>query len=392
MPDTDTPQASPEPGEASPVAARAASDGSTSDAIRYTRLTWDVPEDRADELITHMSGWDDDVLRVEEVDESQWPLVRKVAAAMAETERIEKRGQAAQAQGGYQYATVEDMLNMVRGPLFGRGVILITRPRGFTEHTITSSNNNEGTRLVLKVDFEFMDGESSFKIEGWEGEGQDYGDKSYGKAYTNAVKTFIRTTWLLPTGDDPEATDPGERRAQPKNGNGRAPQLPEWAREASDIRKQEGLKALGQVVGAQRALGIFKGMKDHHGLVPDVAVAMAKVIATAHAAATATPQEKAEARAPRAEAEQADRAAEAPDAVPDAEVVEEPPPGTGELPADAAERPTPGSVKAPNLKGVKNDDEKRERYREAGCICEDPLTGADDGDDQCPIIQHGIPF
>ena len=36
----------------------------------------------------------------------------------------------------------------------------------------------------------------------------DYGDKAYGKAYTNAVKTFVRTAWLLPTGDAHEAESP----------------------------------------------------------------------------------------------------------------------------------------------------------------------------------------
>ncbi len=56
------------------------------------------------------------------------------------------------------------------------------------------------------------------------GEGADVGDKAGNKAATGMLKYALRQTFLIETGDDPDATSSeGQERAQPKRQSAKAP-------------------------------------------------------------------------------------------------------------------------------------------------------------------------
>jgi hypothetical protein len=138
-------------------------------------------------------------------------LAERIAEAMSEAGEVTKS--ATNTEQKYKYATAEAILGAIRGPLFARGVLLAPDLENVEEQEITSSRGTKGTRAIAHVTFTFTDGRESLVCR-WRGEGQDYGDKAYGKAYTNAIKTFIRSAWLLPTEhDDPEASPSGDRMA-----------------------------------------------------------------------------------------------------------------------------------------------------------------------------------
>jgi hypothetical protein len=66
----------------------------------------------------------------------------------------------------------------------------------------------EGDFARVTMRFRFIDADTGESIESvFLGEGQDKGDKAFYKAYTGAVKYVLMKTFLVATGDDPEADE-----------------------------------------------------------------------------------------------------------------------------------------------------------------------------------------
>lgn len=260
-------------------------------------------------------------------------LASRVADAMAETEAVSKTGE--NKDQGYKFASAEAILSAARGPLLARGIALMPSVLGVDEQEIQSRGGAKGSRVIIHVRFTFTDGREML-VQDWRGEGQDYGDKAYGKAYTNAVKTFIRTAWMLPTEhDDPEASDPGQRHAVDQ---------PAWQRPASPARRDE----LNALIGETAAGALADQIEKAWGLLPDGAIAIVKALIPA--------------AEPTAETDQAAK---------------------------------PGSIEV-DLSTVQNDPAAALRILKAnGCTCEDPLmqrSDTGDFDEACPIKGHYIPF
>jgi hypothetical protein len=376
------------------------------------------------------------------------PLVNAIAHAMAEAGEVTKSS--VNADQGYKFASAEAILAAVRRPLLTRGVMLTTHPKQYTTSTIKS--DGRGTRIIIDVDFVFRDGTGAeLRIEDWRGVGEDYGDKAIGKAYTSAVKTFVRTNWLLPTEhDDPERTDNAAPAADVA--------IPAWALEASDARKAQFLEALEVLVGRDVARGLGKSIKAGVGVVPEILVKFARGLTAAYLDAPdsellARRVKAHEAKASSATRAAQDAAAEAPDMPTPDPGPDEPGPDTPDRPPsdqeldeetidalersddetlqfaaanhlnervrelasevlagrelervvdtdepppadpDEPERPAAGSVQVGDLPG--NPALAYGVLKAAGCICDDPLkTKSEHGklNDTCPVAGHGIPF
>ncbi len=136
-------------------------------------------------------------------------LYVKLAQVTAAVESVEKRGRNEHFK--YDYATAEDTLRALRGPLAERNVVIMPS---------VLSSQREGNLTTVRLSFTLVDGDTGeAHVCEWEGTGEDRADKGHYKAYTGAIRTFLRETFLLPAGDDPEAdkdTDKGKHRARPK--------------------------------------------------------------------------------------------------------------------------------------------------------------------------------
>lgn len=140
-------------------------------------------------------------------------LVQKLAEVMAAVGRIPKRGR--NDFHGYDYATEADIVEALRGQLAERKVMLVPEVVGYERIELGAKKNGEAKDpvMLLRMRFTFLDGESAEQItREWCGAGQDGGDKGLYKAMTGGEKYFLLKTFLLPTGDDPEATTRGEKR------------------------------------------------------------------------------------------------------------------------------------------------------------------------------------
>lgn len=133
-------------------------------------------------------------------------LIKKLAEVMAAVERIPKRGK--NEFHGYNFATEADILDVIRGELAKRSVMVIPRINGHTRtEAVRESKNGVRKTFISDVEmtFAFMDGDSGEVIEvPWKGCGEDSGEKGLYKAITGADKYVFMKTFLISTGDDPE--------------------------------------------------------------------------------------------------------------------------------------------------------------------------------------------
>lgn len=299
-------------------------------------------------------------------------LATRVAEAMAETEAVAKTGE--NKDQGYKFASAEAILSAARGPLLKRGIILIPSVLDVVEQEIQSRGGAKGSRVIIHIRFSFTDGVETLEQD-WRGEGQDYGDKAYGKAYTNAVKTFIRTAWMLPTEhDDPEASDPGQRAAN---------QTPAWQQSITKAKYDEAWAALASTIGEERTAALVAAITETWGYLPNGYAALAKAF-VGHLQAELQPhgledviaaaqsqlvedREQTRAEVEQAREEEAQQVAEQDDA------------------------PAPGTIEAPDLP---SDPAKAfGTLKAAGCTCPDPIGVRSEKpqlDPRCPISGHGI--
>lgn len=143
---------------------------------------------------------------------SETTLYRKLAEVAAEVTHVAKDG--TNTFHNYRYTTAETMLTAIRGPLTARHVVLLPSVASIAEREITTAKGGSSTITTVQVHFTFVDAESGETHEcSWAGQGDDPGDKGLGKAYTNAIKTFLREAFMLPMGDDPEADSQTDERA-----------------------------------------------------------------------------------------------------------------------------------------------------------------------------------
>lgn len=133
-------------------------------------------------------------------------LHAKLAEVMAEVGRVPKRGR--NEFHKYDYATEADIVEAVRGALSSRSVSLLPSVKQVLR---------DGTLTTVLMSFTFTDGVTGeTTAHDWAGTGDDKGDKGLYKAMTGALKYFLLKTFLLPTGDDPEADDSTDKRAYGK--------------------------------------------------------------------------------------------------------------------------------------------------------------------------------
>lgn len=142
-------------------------------------------------------------------------LRAKLALCMAESERVEMRGE--NKFHHYKYAKAGDVFAEARVPLAKYGIIVIPQEEEIVD-LAPRQTKGEGFMYCVRVKMRYvvMDSDSDEKIEIVStGEGQDGGDKGIAKAKTFAAKYALQQLLLLPTGDDPEADDAGDAATQP---------------------------------------------------------------------------------------------------------------------------------------------------------------------------------
>ena len=131
-------------------------------------------------------------------------LISKLVEVMKQVKYIEKKGY--NEFNRYKYATESDVAEKVREVLADQNVIMLP---DIVEHSTREHINRKGNTeyiATVKVKFTFIDGDTGEQLVIHSiGEGQDAGDKAVYKAITGAQKYALMKSFMIPTGDDPEA-------------------------------------------------------------------------------------------------------------------------------------------------------------------------------------------
>ena len=127
--------------------------------------------------------------------------LREVAQAVG---RVEKRGR--NDHHRYDYVKAEDVVAHVRDLLLERDVIVLPG---------ATNARHEGTLTTADFTFTFMAADTGESLTvPWVGVGFDKGgDKGMNKAATAALKYVLLQTFLIPSGEDPEADRVTNRNA-----------------------------------------------------------------------------------------------------------------------------------------------------------------------------------
>ncbi|WP_084662055.1 ERF family protein [Sulfobacillus thermosulfidooxidans] len=132
-------------------------------------------------------------------------FLTKLAKALGQIHRVPKRGRNDYQK--YDYATEADILAAVRGPLADNGLALFCYMADKRQvHWNVGAGKPLQFKTIVTLIFTLCDTETGESIAlPFQGEGIDNLDKGLPKAITAATKYFLKTTFLIATGDDPEA-------------------------------------------------------------------------------------------------------------------------------------------------------------------------------------------
>lgn len=143
-------------------------------------------------------------------------LYQKMFAVMADVPFMPKNG--FNEKQRYAYATDADITLTMRNLLLQHGLLFLPPQVEQCQQELSPS----GKQLLITahvtigiVDIDTGESYSSTIV----GQGADMGDKGIYKAITGAIKYWLLKTFMIPTGDDPEADQapaPDQRQQQPK--------------------------------------------------------------------------------------------------------------------------------------------------------------------------------
>lgn len=133
-------------------------------------------------------------------------LAKKLVKVMASLKAVKKTGY--NDFHKYAYATEADVLDEVRDALAKENIFIFQSVEGVTK---------ESDLTTVMIQYTFVDGDTgeTMNVKA-AGQGKDSGDKGIYKAQTGANKYFLLKNFLIPTGDDPEASDETGKSTAPK--------------------------------------------------------------------------------------------------------------------------------------------------------------------------------
>lgn len=130
-------------------------------------------------------------------------LAARKTAVMAEIERVAERGRNDHSK--YSYAKAEDLMEEVRPLMASKGLAFTFDVVGHKVEQGKTTGGKPAEIATVEIAATLTDVDTGFaETSRVVGRGSDVGDKAIWKAYTGAIKYWLRNTFLISTGDDPE--------------------------------------------------------------------------------------------------------------------------------------------------------------------------------------------
>ena len=147
---------------------------------------------------------------------------------------------------GYKYASEQAIKEALHPLLVKHGVIFQVNAKNVRREVFVSNKGGRAAVTDLDLEYSFFDVGTGESIQGtFAGTGDDAADKGTYKAITGAIKYILTSTFLIPTGDDPEVADD----KTPTVNYGDAPVKKKWTPKTAPVDKflhiKSQLKELG---------------------------------------------------------------------------------------------------------------------------------------------------
>jgi len=137
-------------------------------------------------------------------------ILTKLHAIMSEVGYIQKDKK--NTHQNYNYASEKAIKEVFQPKLVDHKVILKVDCIRQEIDRSTTAKGGKSTLTLADFEYTFYDVESGESITGqFQGQGEDSLDKGIYKAITGAIKYILTSTFLTPTGDDPEENNPREK-------------------------------------------------------------------------------------------------------------------------------------------------------------------------------------
>jgi hypothetical protein len=149
--------------------------------------------------------------------ETKTGIYTKLAAIMGDIDRIPKTG--FNKDQNYPYATEKDIKEFLHAALVKHRVVFLMPEMQLLDMKTGLGKSGNTILTTIKAKYVFADADSGETVSGeCISQGTDSQDKGIYKAITGALKYALTTTFMIPTGDDPEKskdrTAPGSREQQ----------------------------------------------------------------------------------------------------------------------------------------------------------------------------------
>lgn len=149
-------------------------------------------------------------------------LFKHMAEVLAEVERVKKNG--FNKFFNYRYATESDLVDVLRPALAKHHIAVFFTVLDIQTIDMKGAKNGDIARIHVRATFACGETGETYDVD-WYGDGQDPSDKALNKAYTAAVKYLLLKTFLVSTGDDPDAEggEPGQAQQSVSGGPAQQP-------------------------------------------------------------------------------------------------------------------------------------------------------------------------
>jgi len=171
-------------------------------------------------------------------------LYGKMVKIMAEIPRIPKDGHNDYFK--YDFARAGDVSDTIRALMVKYNIAFSISMTSLTPLALISNKDKKYTKSIAGFDIALIDADTGQReLFHWMNEADDEGDKGGNKAATAALKYFLLTTFLIPTGDE------GNEEQEPEQ----TPQQLAAAAELANDRKRFIASANAKGYGSLEAIG-----------------------------------------------------------------------------------------------------------------------------------------
>lgn len=189
-------------------------------------------------------------------------IYTKLFEVMKEIDYIQKDGKVAFGNTKYNYVSEAALKEKFHAAFLKHRVLFLPYQSELEERVGGLGRDGKEALTTVKLSYRFIDVDTGESYEGQlHGVGIDSGDKGLYKAFTGALKYIFHTSFVIPTGDDPEKEELSKEEKKQARADGHA------AQQAVADRKVRQIQA-GQVPESwdwRIALPRFEKLEQHYG-------------------------------------------------------------------------------------------------------------------------------